>query len=240
MGPNIWGNLRAVLNIAAPAATIAAPILIAVSLYLFSRDKRLRKDDPERRPSKLPAFLIIGGILLAVILNFLYFVVSVKYYAASETNVAQLPSFTVTSENLHDGAWDAVIGKTQGENRSPQLAWEPVEGASAYGILMIDTDAQNWLHWKTGTVTTAGIPLGFADADTYAGPYPPAGQTHSYTVYVAALKQPDPNVMGSFDAPNNDPEHTPEKLLASMDVTEGGEVGNLIAVGTITGTYTTK
>ena len=137
METDFWGALRAVLNIAAPAATIAAPILIAVSVYLASRDKKRRKDDPERRPSRLPAVLVIAGIGLAVLMNLLYFAASVKYYAAREQRVADAPSFTITSENLHDGVWDTVIGKEQGENKSPQLSWEPVEGANAYGILMM-------------------------------------------------------------------------------------------------------
>ena len=240
MDHTFWASLRAILNIATPAADIAAPILIAVSAYLSGRDKQLRKEDPERRPSKLPAILILIGIGLAIFLNFLFFAVSVKYYNTREQDVTKLPSFTVTSENLHDGVWDDVIGKEQGENKSPQLSWEHVEGAAAYGILMIDTDARNWLHWKTGTVTTDGIPLGYAGSDTYVRPYPPAGTTHSYTIYVAALRQSDPNVLGLFDNVNDDPDHTPVKLLSSMDVTEGGTAGNVIAVGTITGTYTTQ
>ena len=133
----------------------------------------------------------------------------------------------------------ADIGKEQGENKSPQLSWEPVEGANAYGILMIDTDAGNWLHWKTGMVTTAGIPLGYAGADTYVGPYPPAGTTHSYTIYVAALREADANVIGFLDGRNDYADYTPDKLLCSMDVTDGGSAGNVIAVGTITGTYST-
>ncbi|MBR2087068.1 MAG: hypothetical protein IJ906_08035 [Oscillospiraceae bacterium] len=239
METDFWGTLRAVLNIAAPAATIAAPILIAVSVYLASRDRKCRKDDPERRPSRLPAVLVIAGIGLAILMNLLFFVVSVKYYAAREQRVAAVPSFPITSENLHDGVWDTVIGKEQGENKSPQLSWEPVEGANAYGILMIDTDAGNWLHWKTGMVTTAGIPLGYAGSDTYVGPYPPAGTTHSYTIYVAALREADANVLGFLDNRNDYADYTSDKLLCSMDVTDGGSAGNVIAVGTITGTYST-
>ena len=114
-----------------------------------------------------------------------------------------------------------------------------IVGANAYGILMIDTDAGNWLHWKTGMVTTAGIPLGYAGADTYVGPYPPAGTTHSYTIYVAALREADANVIGFLDGRNDYADYTPDKLLCSMDVTDGGSAGNVIAVGTITGTYST-
>lgn len=237
---SLWGSLRAVLEILTPASLIAAPVLIAISLYLASRDKRRRKEDPACRPSRLPLLLGAGGAALAVVMNLLFFIVSVKYYGAREQQIAQVPAFSVSSEDLHDGVWDTVIGKTAGANQSPQLSWEPVEGASAYGILMIDTDARYWLHWKTGEIPSAGIPSGYAGADTYAGPYPPAGETHSYTVYVVALKQPDPHVTGFFDAPNDDPEHVPQKLLASMDVTGDGEGGNVIAVGTITGTYTGK
>ena len=53
----------------------------------------------------------------------------------------------------------------------------------------------------------------------------------------AALREADANVIGFLDGRNDYADYTPDKLLCSMDVTDGGSAGNVIAVGTITGTY---
>ena len=61
---------------------------------------------------------------------------------------ASLPSIMLTSENLHEGVWDAEISNTkQGANRSPQLAWEPVSDAAGYVIMMADSTAGTWLQF---------------------------------------------------------------------------------------------
>ena len=63
-------------------------------------------------------------------------------------------TFALSSGDLHDGVWDTVITNTvNGENVSPQLSWEPVDGAECYAIYMVDTSANCWIHWKSGGVT---------------------------------------------------------------------------------------
>ena len=116
-----------------------------------------------------------------------------------------------------------------GSNRSPQLSWEPVDGAGCYAIFMVDTTAGNWLHWKSVSESETELPAGWAPEKEYKGPYPPSG-THSYEVYVFALKQAPERIKGAFDASN-------EKMYDFMKELDG-DGGNIISYGHIDGTYT--
>ena len=155
--------------------------------------------------------------------------------SASEFALDGLASFPVTSENLHDGVWDSVITNTEnGQNRSPQLAWDPVPGAECYAVYMVDTTVENWLHWKSGGITETSLPEGWAPADEYIGPYPPGG-THTYDIYVFALKKPLEQLKGAFNSSN--PVFL-QKTLPSLDIADDDESGNVLACGRISGTYT--
>ena len=138
--------------------------------------------------------------------------------------------FALSSSDLHDGVWDTVITKTDnGSNRSPQLSWASVDGAGCYAIFMVDTSAGNWLHWKSVSESETELPAGWAPEKEYKGPYPPSG-THSYEVYVFALKQAPERIKGAFDASN-------EKMYDFMKELDG-DGGNIISYGHIDGTYT--
>ncbi len=145
-----------------------------------------------------------------------------------------IASMALGSADLHDGVWDTVITDTKGgSNLSPQLSWEPVEGADSYVIFMVDTDATNWMHWKSEGVAETELPRGWASEDEYIGPYPPSG-THDYEVYVIALAGPVERVKGSFNSMNL-------KFAANtlaLDTAADGSEGNILAYGHITGTYT--
>ena len=53
--------------------------------------------------------------------------------------VGAYAAFAVTSNSLKDGYWDEITANTvAGQNLSPDLTWEPVEGASCYAIYMVD------------------------------------------------------------------------------------------------------
>ncbi len=145
-----------------------------------------------------------------------------------------IDEFDVTSEDLHDGVWDTVITNTgNGDNVSPQLSWEGEEDAVSYVIYMIDTSAENWIHWKSNDVTETELPRGWASSDEYIGPYPPSG-THDYEIYVVALKKPVTWLQGEFDAA--DPDFAEHLLL--LDIAYDGSSGNMIGYGHIKGTYT--
>jgi len=147
-----------------------------------------------------------------------------------EFDISRLSSFELTSEDLHDGVWSTEITNTQyGKNRSPQLSWKPVDGASNYVVYMIDTSATNWVHWRSVTEGVTELAAGWAPEKEYVGPYPPEG-THDYEIYVFALKEPAKKVRGALDSAS--PEFF--NLLKSLD----NDGGNVIACGHITGTYT--
>ena len=138
--------------------------------------------------------------------------------------------FEVKSDDLNGGVWDTIITNTEnGENLSPALSWDPVDGADSYVIYMVDTSANNWMHWKSNGVTYTDLKQGWASDEEYVGPYPPSG-THNYEIYVIALKKDLDHLGGDFDSANNDFEED----LKMLD-TPGG---NILAYGHIVGTYT--
>ncbi len=144
--------------------------------------------------------------------------------------------FELTTTDLTDGVWDDVISNTgAGENASPALSWEPVEGASLYVIYMVDRDASFWIHWKSNDVTETELPRGWA-TDDYVGPYPPEGSEHTYDIYVIALKAPVESLKGGLDnASPNFPD-----LIIKTDTDADGNTGNIIAYGQVSGTFTGK
>lgn len=138
--------------------------------------------------------------------------------------------FEVTSDDLHDGVWDTIITNTEyGENVSPSLSWDPVEGADSYVIYMVDPTARNWMHWKSNDVKDTDLEQGWASDDEYVGPYPPNG-THDYEIYVIAIKEGLDTIGGDFDAANTGFEDDLKELNVPA--------GNILAYGHIVGTYT--
>ena len=130
--------------------------------------------------------------------------------------------------------WDDVISNlNKGENHSPELTWDTVEGANCYVIIMVDTDAFNWVHWVSSGISDTSIPEGYSPNSDYVGPYPPKGATHNYEVYVLALKEEPERIKISMDSAN--PLFT--KNLEALDVNSAGESGNIISYGCIVGQF---
>ncbi|WP_081850001.1 leucine-rich repeat protein [Ruminococcus sp. HUN007] len=153
--------------------------------------------------------------------------------AAKPFSIKTAAKFAVTSKNLNGGVWDDVISNTsRGKNASPELSWAPVENASCYAIYMIDTSAGNWMHWKSNGIKETSLKQGYAKRNEYVGPYPPSG-THTYQIYVFALKDPVSSMQGNFDDENAGI----ETLAKSLDKTSSGEVGNIISYGHISGKF---
>ena len=163
----------------------------------------------------------------------------------TETPAASAPVMTETpfvkntelhleSTDLVDGVWNSVITNTaNGDNRSPDLHWQYVDGASEYTVVMIDPDGGSWLHWYQSGIIGSGLEPGQADSGEYIGPYPPGG-THHYNVYVYALKKhPDKEPDIHFDQGGNDI----DAIAGMLDVADGAE-GNIIDSDVLTGTYT--
>jgi Raf kinase inhibitor-like YbhB/YbcL family protein len=127
-----------------------------------------------------------------------------------------VPSFTVTSTTLVDGApWPAEqmsAGVPGGKDISPQLSWSgALEGTKSYAVTVYDPDAptgSGFWHWAVADIpatvtelpegagddTGSGLPDGAyqlpndARVARYLGAAPPAGHgPHRYFVVVHAL-----------------------------------------------------
>ena len=143
--------------------------------------------------------------------------------------------FEVTSEDLVDGAWAQIVSYTEeGENMSPQLSWEPVEGATVYCVYMIDLSSWNWMHWKSNDIYETELPRGWASSMEYMGPYPPPGGTHTYDVYVVAMRNPVDRIQGVMNNYNE----MFETFITNLDTDDEGNTGNIVAYGRLSGTYT--
>ena len=158
--------------------------------------------------------------------------------------VSSYPAFKVTSESL-DGKYWVEACAFQGENVSPQLSWEPVEGASTYVIYMVDLTARNIIHWKSVGITETNLPQGwassaFSQSDVYnadyVGPNPPSGSTNQYNIYIFALKAPVERVKGSIGTQAI----KLQEFMDSLDTDAEGNTGNIVAVGRVVGKYSGK
>lgn len=145
------------------------------------------------------------------------------------TTTMEVKSTSITE----DGKWSSVITKSVGEDKSPQLSWTPVEGATCYAVYMIDTSAGNWLHWKLKGTTKTTLEYGEKlDENLYVGPYPPSG-THTYVVTVYALAAAPDEYKGVFDNTNTD-----MSVIEKALDTANGKTGNIVTKGSVSATYT--
>ncbi len=187
--------------------------------------------NPDKEKRKKTAVVVLIAMPAMVISMVLHLAVSIRQYTKPfDLNTAL--SFTVTSDNLKDGVWDRQIGAQNG-NLSPALSWDAVEGAGEYAIIMLDQDADNWLHWIR-TTSRAGVSAGQSagEKDGYVGPYPPSG-THHYTVYVFALKGECRNLDAKLDQGGLDF----DKLVSQINDGLTTDYDNILAIGSITGEY---
>lgn len=150
-----------------------------------------------------------------------------------------VPGIKITSSSIDkDGklmtecAADQSPNQPLGKNKSPQLSWNEVEGASLYAVCMFDEDA-NWLHWMVSDVAAASLKAGkYTAKDQYIGPYPPkfAGR-HRYRIDVFALRKEPDKIAGKMDTINR------YQTIVSGLNTENKKPDNILAMGTIVGTY---
>lgn len=89
---------------------------------------------------------------------------------------------------------------------------------------MVDSTANYWMHWKSGEITETTLKEGAATSQEYVGPYPPDGSTHTYDIYIFALKNSVEKIKGSFDCSNS----FFEKNIAALDTDVNGNTGNII------------
>ncbi len=159
--------------------------------------------------------------------------------AASSTYIKStlfedIATFNSSSSNLKDGVWDVKITNTEkGDNLSPELTWDEVEGASEYVVIMIDGA---WLHMDVFTKKTS-LEEGEIErgerGNQYVGPYPSSG-THTYSIFIFALKNEMGKVTLAFDAGGNSIDQIYNGLNEDVD----GNLGNVIAYSRLDGNYT--
>ena len=124
----------------------------------------------------------------------------------------EVPSFTVTSSDIFDGAVTAtrhVHSSAGGDNLSPHLTWSGFPaGTKSFAITCFDPDAptqSGWWHWQIVNIpadvtslprgaSPAGLPAGTIEFRTdygvpgYQGASPPPGDhEHRYYFAVHAL-----------------------------------------------------
>ena len=175
----------------------------------------------------------ICTVFLAIIMMFTLVACGSGSGTVSGNNLAtKYASFEVSSPSLKGANWIKDISNTdKGQNVSPELNWNPVEGAACYQIYMVDENMNNFIHWKAANVTETSLPMGWATKE-YVGPYPPSG-THDYVIYVFALRDNPTRVNGALDISNS----SLTFMFSSLDVNEAGETGNVISYGMLPGTY---
>lgn len=122
-----------------------------------------------------------------------------------------------------------------GENKSPQVGWNAVDGAAGYVVCMYDDDA-GWMHWFVSDIKTTSLNLGaYTDKKHYVGPYPPRGSgKHHYRIEVFALKQLPTESLADVDTSVNY-----DKLANKLNQVNGNN-NNILARGYLIGTYENK
>lgn len=114
-----------------------------------------------------------------------------------------LMAFTLTSEAFEKGNRIPKKYTCQGDNISPPLTWDKVEGAKSYVLLVDDPDAPKGTvdHWvlfnidpSTRHINEGSVPKGAVQGlnqkgdNRYMGPCPPSG-THRYFFRLYALNR---------------------------------------------------
>jgi hypothetical protein len=145
-------------------------------------------------------------------------------------------AFRFTSPSFREGGAIPRRYSCDGENVSPDLAWEGApEGTRSLVLIVIDPDAHDFVHWLAFDITgspSGRLPPGVsASSDAppqgtnsfgkrgYGGPCPPSG-THHYRFTLSALD----TVLKLAGAPGIN------ALRAAM-------AGHVLADTTLTGTY---
>jgi len=149
-----------------------------------------------------------------------------------------VPTFKVTSKCVKNGKWmDKISNTSRGENISPDLTWDSVEGATQYQVIMIDG---NWLHMDVATTATSieegEIKKNGGKGSRFVGPYPPLGTTHTYSIFVFALKDEPGKFYMGFDGGGN----SINDIYKGLNTDVNGNTGNVISYGRLDGNYKKK
>lgn len=195
-------------------------LILASGGFIIFTFKRVKS------PDRVYFFASLGCFIGIILLFVAHFAVAILQYNSAPP--ADYYEFNVTSEDLHGNYWDVKISHDKGEDLSPQLSWDPVEGASCYAVYMIDPDGHQWIHMKALTTETT---LDTGAVEDYIGPYPPSG-SHQYNVYVFALRE-EKNLPKILNAPSSGI----DEITSILNTGSNSDIGNVIAWGGVAGLY---
>lgn len=204
------------------------------------------KKNPAKAQKRAKAALFSG---LLIILGFVgSFAVAVEQ---NKFDFRKLETFPVYSDDILDGTWnDDISNQADGKNLSPELHWEAVSGANYYYVYMIDETRGNWMHWRIEGIPCTEITKGLCNEEykvvwnteknevkgQYIGPYPSSG-THTYTVYVFALK----NEPFSVDAIHfNEGQNEIARIAEKLNNSPYSDYHNVISYGKVSAEYTAR
>lgn len=179
--------------------------------------------------------LLTIGIVATMLLSVLTGCSGGKFTEAT----LNVPSITVTSTSVTDegklltATAAAERNDPQGENQSPAVSWEAVEGANYYAVMLFDVDA-NWLHLFVTDITDTELSQGaYTDTGIYVGPYPPkSAGTHTYRIAVFAIKEQPNDTIGKLNS-----KESYAGLVNHLNQV-GNNSDNILAYGYVEGTYT--
>ena len=110
------------------------------------------------------------------------------------------PTFAVTGAWSEGGAID-VRHTCDGLNIAPTVSWSAAPAdTAAFAVVLLDNDAPEYYHWIAANIDATAVtldegttPEGVVVAENsagrtgYAGPCPPTGTSHTYSLSVYAL-----------------------------------------------------
>ena len=147
--------------------------------------------------------------------------------------------FTFTSASFNDGGAIPAKHSKDGGNMSPPLSWatNPPSGAVVYILYIEDSNAPGFIHWRVANIPSSTTELtegmdvsslaadiiqkSFAEDNTYYGPQPPSGETHTYKFTLLAVDKK----ASSYEA------------NLSLAEFRAQFSGNIVGEATLTGTF---
>ena len=235
--------------------------VVLAFVYRRQRDTYRYIDSVDIKDDRKVRMSLIGGIVLIIILggiatfsimmahSMTKYIYKSRYgpYEKTLDDLKENATMTVTSGSLYGEVWDVRITNTDaGENLSPQLTFDEVEGAEYYYIYMVDESANYWVHWLATDVHETTLKEGanlsdYKGDDTfkYIGPYPPPGSgDHTYTIFVYAMKgKPDSELEIDFDETCFSPDYLYYDYLTISKKGDPNVYGNVLAFGYISGKF---
>lgn len=175
----------------------AVIFLIPALVFLTQRNTKKYIDNVDIIDGRKVRMSIMASILLLTILSGIgafgvvqansmtSYIYKSKYgrYEKTHEDFLSGASMEVTSDSLTDGVWNSEIS-----DMSPELTFEPVDGAEFYVIYMVDESSNNRLLWYASHVGDTSVPEGSGTGE-YTGPDLPSCEGgHNLTVYVYALQ----------------------------------------------------